>query len=103
MAVMQTDSEHIYVEFHERARTIFYNLFDGFEFSARSLNRENEEFKFRELRNTYINSLKQQLENTALSLLQKHQHYKQSNELDQSLQQFIKQYLHLFVQKITTI
>lgn len=96
---METGNAHIYVEFHGRARSIFYTLFDSFEFAAQALNREKEEFKFSDLKNKYIYSLKQQLENAALSLLKEHQNYKQSNEVDQSLQQFIKQYLHLFVQK----
>lgn len=100
---MQSDNEHIYIEFHDKAREIYYNLYNSFEFSMLSLDRKTEEFKFGELKNRYIHSLKQQLENAAIVLLQKHQHYKQLNDLDQNFQEFIKHYLHLFLQKIKTV
>lgn len=96
---MENDNENIHVEFHNKAKNIFFSLLKDFELSAKKLNRREQEFQFQELKNKYINTLKQELESCAKILIAKNQHHKQLAELNQSLQYFIKDYLHLFVQK----
>ena len=96
---MNNDNEHIHVEFHNKARTIFFSLLRDFESSVENLNRRKQEYQFQELKNKYINTLKHQLESCATVLFEKHCNLKKSNELNQNLQSFIKDYLHLFVQK----
>lgn len=96
---MNNDNEHIHVEFHNKARAIFFSLLKDFEASVENLNRKKQEYQFHELKNKYVNSLKHQLESCATVLIEKHQHLRKSNELNQRLQSFIKDYLHLFVQK----
>ena len=96
---MNNDNEHIHVEFHDKARAIFFSLLKDFESSVENLIRKKQEYQFQELKNKYVNTLKRQLESCATVLFEKHRHLKKSNELNQNLQSFIKDYLHLFVQK----
>src|SRR5690349_21598068 len=96
---MSNDSDHIHVEFHNKAKAIFFSLLASFDSSVKEINRRKHEYQFQELKKKYVNTLKQQLESCAMLLIEKHRHQKKSNELNQSLQSFIKDYLHLFVQK----
>lgn len=96
---MYMDNEQIHVEFHNKARDIFFSLLRNFELSAKKLNRKEQEYQFQELKNKYVHTLKQQLESCASSLISEHRKSGQLQELNQSLQYFIKDYLHRFVQK----
>lgn len=100
---MENDNEKIQIEFHNNAGAIFFDLLKNFEATANGLNRQTEEYKFQQLKEAYIHSMKQQLENCATLLMQQHRHNRKVNELSQKLQQHIKQYLHLFVQKTRAI
>lgn len=96
---MNGDNEHIHIEFHSKANAIFFSLLKSFELSAKKINRKNQEYQFQELKNKYINTLKLDLESCALFLIAKQQQSRQVNELNQSLQRLIKEYLHSFLQK----
>ena len=96
---MSNDNQYIQVEFHNKARDIFFSLLKNFELAAKKLDRKKQEFQFNELKNQHINTLKQELESCASFLLAKNQNKKEAKELNQNLQYFIKDYLHLFVQK----
>lgn len=93
------NNEHIHVEFHNRAKEIFFSLLKNFESSSKNMDRRRDENQFQELKNKYINTLKQELETHARSLIEQHQHDKKLNDLNNNLQYFIKDYLHLFLQK----
>lgn len=99
---MQRDNEELYVEFHNRANNTFHRLLKTFELAVQEINRQTEEYKFQQVKDTYINTLKQQLEDCAARVMEQHQQNRNRTELSQNLQQFIKQYLHLFVQKTRT-
>ena len=93
---MQNDYEHIYVEFFDKAKHIFFTALNEFQYSTKRFNRNLEEYRFNRLKEQYIHSLKQQLEETAKNFIEFHQHHKQLRELDQRMQQIIKEYLHQF-------
>lgn len=99
---MQRDNEELYVRFHNQANNTFFNLLQTFESAAQKINRQTEEYKYQQVKDTYINTLKHQLEESAARLMEEHQQNKNRTELSQNLQQFIIQYLHLFVQKTRT-
>ena len=96
---MNNDNEQIQIKFHEKANTLFFALLKSFELAVKELDRQSEEYKFQHLKETYTQSLKQQLENYAMVLMQEHRHNRKEEELSQNLQHHIGQYLHLFVQK----
>lgn len=96
---MHTDNEKIQLEFHSHASAIFFALLTDFESAVKGLNRQTEEYKFQQVKDAFVQSLKQQLENRAVQLMQTHQHNRRGEELSQNLQHHIRQYLHLFVQK----
>jgi hypothetical protein len=100
---MNEGKEYIDAEFYNKANPIFLNALNEFEHAARGLNRHAEEYRFVELKERHIQSLKQQLEGAATRLVQQHQHHRQLHELQQSFQQIIKDYLHRFVIKSRTI
>lgn len=100
---MGLDSQHIYVEFHERAGTIFSEVLKEFEDAIKKVSRRTEEYKFVQLKEKYVNTLKHKLEDAANILLQHHQHHKQLHEMQLTLQQIIKDYLHRFVMKSRTM
>lgn len=96
---MTDDNEHIHVEFHSRARAIFFSYVQRFEWNGADVNRQRDEYQFQLLKDRYINTLKQDLEQCASQLLQENQNNRRLKELDLQLQYLIKDYLHLFVLK----
>lgn len=100
---MQTDNEQIQVEFHNSANEIFFAMLTNFELAVKDINRQTEEFKFQHVKEAHIHSLKQQLENRALLLMQEHRQSQKEENLSQHLQHCIGQYLHLFVQKVRVL
>jgi hypothetical protein len=100
---MQNDNEQIQVEFHNNASAIFFALLTNFETVIKGINRQTEEYKFQQVKEAHIHSLKQQLENRAMLLMPERRGNRKKEELSQNLQHFIQQYLHLFVQKARTV
>ena len=100
---MGVDSQHIHVEFHRIAGDILSEAVEEFETTAKNINRRTEEYRFVQLKEKNVHTLKQRLEDAANVLVQKHQHHLQLRELQLSLQQIIKDYLHQFVMKLMTI
>ena len=97
---MQTDNERLYVQFHDKANSIFFAQLNNFELAVKTINRKTEEYKFQLVGETYVHMLKQQLEEAAIRIMQEHPHNRKEKELSQNLQEFIRQYLHRFVQAI---
>lgn len=93
---MKEDNEYISIEFHDRAKEIFYSLLSNFNEAASKLDRKHSEYLFKQLKDQYIHTLKQQLEYMARELMERHQHSRQLPELEQSFSFQVKQYLHLF-------
>jgi hypothetical protein len=93
---MKNDNELITIEFHSRAKEIFYSLLNSFLDSAAKLDRKHSEYQFRQLKDQYVHTLKQQLEYMARELMETHQHSQRMPELEQSISYQVKEYLHLF-------
>lgn len=100
---MKDDNERIQIAFHTSANAVFFTFLKSFEEATKEVNRQNEEYKFQQAKEAHIQSLKQQLENCAMQLLQRHSHNLQAQELSQNLQHHIQEYLHAFVQKTRTV
>ena len=96
---MKDDNEQLQVEFHSSANAVFFALLTSFERAIKGLNRQSEEYKFQQVKEAHIHSLKKQLENAATQLMQQHRLNEQDKTLSQNLQHHIQQYLHQFVQK----
>ena len=93
------DSERIHVEFHNKANEMMLSRFSDFRTAARKINRKEDEYRFKALQDQHVNSLKQQLEMTAREILNRNQHGNRMGEVDRSLQNCVRDYLHQVLQK----
>ena len=57
------------VEFHNRANTLFFSVYHGFENAVASLSRRKEEFKFQQLKKQYAETLQRDLQMVAKDIL----------------------------------
>jgi hypothetical protein len=97
---MHNNADHITIEFHNQAKRALFNLIEEFQFSVKEINRTTNEFLFQESKGKFVNTFKQQLEMIASQIIRDHQAQEKINEINQSLQTLINNYLHQFVQKI---
>jgi hypothetical protein len=97
---MSNDIEEMQVDFHRKATELFFSISRLFENTASKLNRKTNEYRFQELKKQYAITLEQELQTVAKDILAEHKDEKQSREVDLMFHQFIKDYLHRFVQKI---
>ena len=67
------------------------------------MSRRREEYKFQQLKKQFAGTLESELEKLAKDVLIKFKNEKQVNAMDQMFHQFIKDYLHRFVQKINDV
>ncbi len=94
---MSSDNASIYNDFHHRSNELFFSLEKAFRTATENVNREKEEFRFQQLKKDYANELKHELEMYGQELMKKTGlHAATGHELND----FIKEYLHRFVQKI---
>lgn len=94
---MSSKNASIYIDFHHQANKSFFSLEENFLMASEKVNREEEEFRFQQLKKDYVNELKQQLEMSAQELMKRSG---LTNATGQEINDFIKEYLHRFVQKI---
>ncbi|HEV7333216.1 MAG TPA: hypothetical protein VGN63_19430 [Flavisolibacter sp.] len=94
---MSSNNASLYIDFHNQANHAFFSLEKDFILASEKVNRDKEEFRFQQLKKDYVNELKRQLEISAQELLKR-------NGLTQAtghdFNDFIKEYLYRFVQKI---
>ena len=91
------------VEFHSKATEIFFAFFRSFEREVSTIDRNKQEYDFQKLKKKYVTSLEQELQSTAKTILIRHKNKMQPAEVDPLLRQFITEYLHRFVQKISEL
>lgn len=96
---MSSDKEQMQVEFHNKAASIFFSICQAFEKDVSDVSRRNEEYKFQQLKKQYAATMEQELQMAAKKILTKYRNDKQLNEMEQIFHQFIKDYLHRFIQK----
>jgi len=87
------------VEFDNKAKKIFFSLYENFAASAKQLDRKKDDNVFQHQQGKYLNTLKTQLENLAQDLLNKNSALKNSNLLNKRLRDEINAYLNEFRQK----
>ena len=100
---MKNDPEHIVIQFLDTAKPILYSAVNEFQSAVKRLNRNLEEYRFNQLRDQHVVSLKLKLERAAKDSLAAHQHNSQLDGLDRRMQQIIKEYLHEFVVRSRSI
>jgi hypothetical protein len=94
---MSSDNASLYIDFHNQANQSFFLLEKDFLSVTEKINRDEEEFRFQQLKKDYVNELKQQLEISAQELMKKNG---LTPATGQEFNEFIKEYLYRFVQKI---
>ena len=94
---MSSNNASIYIDFHNQANQSFFALEKDFLAATEKINRDKEEFLFQQLKKDYVNELKHQLEMSAQELMKRNGLTKTTG---QEFTDFIKEYLHRFVQKI---
>lgn len=95
--------EQMQVEFHNEANRMFFSVYHSFQRAIANISRRNEEYKFQQLKKQYAGMMEQELQIVAQNVLAKFRNEKQVNEMDQMFHQFIKDYLHRFIQKINDL
>ncbi|HTM93011.1 MAG TPA: hypothetical protein VL095_11365 [Flavisolibacter sp.] len=100
---MSNGNEQMQTEFHNRASAVFFSVYQAFEMAAANVSRRNEEYKFQQLKKQFAGTLEHELEKLAKGILTKFKRETQLSAIDQMFHQFIKDYLHRFVQKINDV
>ena len=100
---MSNANEQMQVEFHNKASAIFFSVYQGFEMAVANVSRRSEEYKFQQLKRQFAGTLEGELDKVAKDVLKKYKNERQVNEMDQMFHQFIRDYLHRFIQKINDL
>jgi hypothetical protein len=100
---MHIDSEYINIQFHNRAKEVFFLLLKEFESSVSAIDRTKNEYLFQQGKEKYLNTFKRNLQLIAEDLIRENQQNEQINDINTNLNSWIDSYLHLFVQKIRTV
>jgi len=87
------------VDFDNKAKKIFFSLYEKFAESAKQLDRKKDDNVFQQQQSKYLNTLKTQLENLARDLLNMNSSLKNINLLNKKLRDEINIYLNEFEQK----
>jgi len=97
---MSSLTDHIQQEFHDRARETFFAMFHAFQSAASKIDRNKNEYHYQQLKKQYVLSFEKELQAVGHSVLDKYHGSSQAEGIDPVLNQFIKDYLHRFNQKI---
>jgi hypothetical protein len=94
------DSIDIHIDFHNRAKEVFFAVYNDFLNAVNFINRNNNEVQYQQLYNQHITHLKRRLEGVAKEVLTRHQDQKRIDEINMRLNAWVSDYLHQFRQKI---
>ncbi|HEY6954411.1 MAG TPA: hypothetical protein VI385_04160 [Flavisolibacter sp.] len=100
---MNNGKEQMQVEFNGKATSVFFSIYRGFETAVANVSRRRDEYKFQQLKKQYATTMEHELQEIARELLVKHKNEKQLSEMDQMFKQFIKDYMHRFIQKVNDL
>lgn len=92
-------SSQILIDFNNRAKAIFFSLYEKFRQSTKLLNRKQDDNVFQQQQSKYLQTLKQQLESMALEILGKNSSPGDSSQLNKKLTDEINEYVNEFRQK----
>lgn len=100
---MSDAGNQIQTAFHNKANETFFALYNAFENAVSNISRRKNEYRFQELKKQYALTLEKELQVVARDVLSIYQGEKQAKGLDQMMNQFIRDYLHRFIQKINDL
>jgi len=100
---MDADSEHLSIEFHNRARNLFFSHFRDFNIAIEQVDRRKDERTFLQQQEKYLSSLQQQLQLIAQEIINKNHSCRNIGQLSQKLNYFISDYMHQFVMKVNAL
>lgn len=92
-------SSQILIDFNNRAKKIFFLLYERFRESTKRLDRAKDENVFQQQESKYLQTLKQQLESLALEILNKSSSVGNKSQLNKKLTDEINEYIKEFRQK----
>ena len=91
------------VEFNGKATSVFFSVYRGFETAVANVSRRRDEYRFQQLKKQYATTMEQELQEIAKEILVKYRNEKQLSGMDQMFKQFIKDYMHRFIQKVNDL
>ena len=91
------------VEFHNRAKEKFFSILKAFEDAISNVSRRKEEYKYQQSKTRYASIMEQELQAIAKDILTKHKDKNRATGIDQMFHQFIRDYLHRFIQKVNAL
>ena len=100
---MDSEFEHLSLEFTRKAQKLFTFTFENFRDSIKGLNRRKDENVFQLQVAKFLATLKKQLESIAQDLISKNQHWKNIDKYNKVLKDNIDLYLNEFRQKSRSI
>lgn len=100
---MNKGNEQMQTEFRNKASALFFSVYHAFENAVSNISRRKNEHRFQQLKTQFAATLEQELQIAAKDILLKYRNEKQANEINQMFSQFIKDYLHRFIQKINDL
>ena len=100
---MKNDVEHYCVRFHERAREIFFPLYNSFTHLAKALDRQGDENVFQQLLAKYISELNSRLQAVAAEMMAELSLCRERNEFNSALHSLIGDYTKEFIQKANSL
>lgn len=100
---MGNDSNKMQVEFHNRANEKFFVVWQAFENATSNVSRRTEEYRYQQLKKQYTTTLEQELRLVAKEILMQYRNEGRVTLIDPAFQQFIKDYLHRFIQKVNNL
>ena len=93
------DNSQILVNFNEKAKKIFFSLYDQFRLSARRLDRTRDNNVFQQQEAKYLATLKHQLELLAVEMMKRNETKSDMDQLNKKLTYTVSQFLNEFKQK----
>ncbi|HEX4852495.1 MAG TPA: hypothetical protein VFV08_16885 [Puia sp.] len=100
---MTNGKQQIQVEFHNRSNDKLFEVYQAFQYATSNLSRRTEELNFQQLKKRYAATLEQELRAIAKEILDRYGDEKQIKEVSLLFHQFIRDYLHRFIQKINDL
>jgi hypothetical protein len=94
-----SDYSQILTDFNEKAKKIFFSLYENFKMSARQLDRTKDNNVFQQQEGKYLATLKHQLELLASEFISKNKTLKNISLLNKNLTDIVNHYLNEFKQK----
>jgi hypothetical protein len=100
---MTNSKEQMQVEFHHRSNDKLFAVYQAFQHATSNVSRRSEELSFQQLKKRYAATLEQELRAIAKEILDRYRDEKQIKEVGLLFHQFIRDYLHRFIQKINDL